>query len=560
MSRQRGRVLVIGSDTRAFLAVARSLGRAGVEVEATGLAREAPAARSSYVAAVHELPGYAGDGEAWLREMTALLDERRMDLLVPCPDWAVVALDRFRASLEPLARLAVPGSAALTAFMDKRATRDIADRLGVRAPAEWRFEAGDSLSALDGEPLPLVVKPASSFDPAEPLAKRAVVTASSRAELEAAVEREARQGTAIVQRRVAGVGVGVELLVSDGETLAAFQHERVHEPLGGGGSSYRRSVALDPELLAASRRMVAEVSYSGVAMVEFKREAETYWLMEVNPRFWGSLPLAVAAGADFPAALYELLVEGRRPARWDPVEGLYCRNLLADARWWGHALRSGGGLGQAQPLRDSIRLAGRAIRGRERLDTLTRDDPRPALGEMRGLLSAGVAAAIPRLAAWPPLRRLLGARARRRLREAASIVFLCRGNVCRSPFAEAVLAEHRERARIISAGTFPREGRPVPSEALAAAERLGVDLSTHRSRVADRRALRQADAVFLFDRRDWVSGRDLGVSPRRLHFVGSVDRDGPLEIADPWGRGEEAMVAAYARIRRALDFAFGPDR
>ncbi len=225
--------------------------------------------------------------------------------------------------------------------MDKCATRDVADRVGVPAPAEWRFGPGDPLDALDEERLPLVVKPSSSFDSANPEQKRLVVTVSTREELRAAVKSEARNGTAIVQRLVVGTGVGVELLARDGEVVAAFQHERVHEPLGGGGSSYRRSVALDPRLLADAQALLADVSYTGVAMVEFKCSGPDRWLMEANPRFWGSLPLAVAAGADFPAALYTLLVEGRPPVDWRSCTGIYCRNSIADAGWWRDTLRRG---------------------------------------------------------------------------------------------------------------------------------------------------------------------------------------------------------------------------
>ena len=557
MRRHRGRALVIGTDTRAFLAVVRSLGRAGIEVEATGLDDDAPAARSSYLAVVHELPRFAPGQGDWAEALAALLRERPMDLVIPCPDWAVFALDRSRSALEPLARLAIPSPLALATFMDKRRTRDLADRVGVPAPLEWRLASAAEVGALAGEPLPLVVKPCSSLDPRDPLAKRLVVKARTRAELAAAVEREAPHGPVIVQRNVTGPGVGVEVLASEGEVVAAFQHERVHEPIDGGGSSYRRSVALAPDLLEAAERLVAAVDLTGVAMVEFKQDGEVAWLMEVNPRFWGSLPLAVAAGADFPAALYDLLVEGRRPSAWHPVEGLHCRNLASDARWWRQTLRLGGRRAGAPAFlrlgRELAASARRALAGRERLDTLVRDDPAPGRAELARLVIRGRRAALLRAAAWPPLRRPLAARARRALRSPGAVVFLCRGNICRSPFAEAVLREQRPDAPIGSAGSFPRAGRPVPETAVEIAGGLGVDLGPHRSRVATRELLRDADAVFVFDLGDWASARDrYGVGLRRLHFVGALDRAAPLDIADPWGGNEEVMLATYERIRVAL--------
>src|SRR5690606_38589075 len=100
-------------------------------------------------------------------------------------------------------------------------------------------------------------------------------------------------GGALVQENFTGSGVGVELLAYQGEVLVAFQHVRVHEPLEGGGSSYRRSAALHPQLLAASKALMKALDYTGVAMVEFKFNFNTgdWVFIEINGRFWGSLPL-----------------------------------------------------------------------------------------------------------------------------------------------------------------------------------------------------------------------------------------------------------------------------
>ncbi len=174
------------------------------------------------------------------------------------------------------------------------------------------------------------------------------------------------------------------------------------------------------------------------------------------------------------------------------------------------------------------RLALRTFQGLERLDTLTRDDPLPAVAEGSELLKRGLRTVALRIAARGLPRRLLGARARRPLRRAGSVVFLCRGNICRSPFAAAVVREHRPRARIASVGSFPCAGRPAPPEAVAAATECGVDLSDHRSRVADPTALRKADAVFVFDHRDWATA-----------------------IRALWGEPPPAALCRQSRSRRA---------
>ena len=76
-------------------------------------------------------------------------------------------------------------------------------------------------------------------------------------------------------------------------------------------------------------------------MVEFRVDSATgeVVLMEVNGRFWGSLPLPVHAGVNFPYLLYRSVGLGT-PYRTETYrENLYCRQLSADAKWLWHMLR-----------------------------------------------------------------------------------------------------------------------------------------------------------------------------------------------------------------------------
>jgi predicted ATP-grasp superfamily ATP-dependent carboligase len=78
-------------------------------------------------------------------------------------------------------------------------------------------------------------------------------------------------------------------------------HRRVRElPASGGRSTCAESVN-DPELARAGRRLLDHLNWHGVAMAEFRRDDRdgSFRLMEINPKFWGSLELALAAGADF---------------------------------------------------------------------------------------------------------------------------------------------------------------------------------------------------------------------------------------------------------------------
>src|SRR5207253_3587624 len=111
-------------------------------------------------------------------------------------------------------------------------------------------------------------------------------------------------------------------------------HRRIRDvrPTGS-GSAVRESVAPEPGLREAALAILGSLRWRGVAMVEFRVKADgTPVFLEVNGRFWNSLPLAVYAGADFPALLAEMAERGDVEPRFDYRAGVRCRWLLGDFR------------------------------------------------------------------------------------------------------------------------------------------------------------------------------------------------------------------------------------
>ena len=153
-----------------------------------------------------------------------------------------------------------------------------------------------------------------------------------------------------------------------------------------------------------------------------------------------------------------------------------------------------------------------------------------------------------------PLRRR---RARERVMETVgpgSVLVLCHGNICRSPYAGALLLGHLERpARsraVVSAG-FILPGRTPPEHARAAAAGSAVDLSMHRSRVISDDMVRDAEMILVME----------PVQARRIRsmfpwFEGPVLLLGDFDpgaidtrtIRDPIDQSRAVFDEVYARI------------
>ena len=569
-----GSVLVLGDDPCSCLTIVRSLGRQGLRVVlGTQYPRSLPAS-SRYVSAVIPFPPYAARLDDWWNKLEEVLREKRFELVIPASDGGLVPIALARQRFEPLATLAVPGDFAFEHTYRKDKTLEMASGLGVPLPPGIFVHDRAALAALrdSGLDLPVVVKPVSSkiWRDGRRMDKT-VRLARSWEEAETYGAELLEIGGAIIQNAFRGIGVGQEFLADRGEILTALQHERVHEPLGGGGSYYRRTVPLDPEMLRHSRRMLEYMRWTGVAMIEYKLNRETgeFTLIEINGRFWGSLPVAVSAGVDFPADLYNLLVKGARPARTTYRANVYNRNLTSDLFWFAEnwrADRTNPHLIAVPRLRALLEWFN-IFTGREHWDTLTLDDPRPGLvdigrmvrkvgGKLQRKILGRVRTATARTGI---VRRLRERRARALLHQRPCILFMCYGNICRSPFA-AVYAQRLTGElgiaglQISSGGTYPKPGRCAPAEAVQAASAVGLDLLPHRSRVADDELIAGAGVILCMDfqnyrelRRDWPAAAD------RIFLLGSFDTDGALEIADPWGGAAGDFERCYARIAKSLD-------
>ncbi|OIB58367.1 ATP-grasp domain-containing protein [Natrialba sp. SSL1] len=176
-------------------------------------------------------------------------------------------------------------------------------------------------------------------------------------------------------------------LYDRGEPVATFQHrQRRGYSYAGGPSSYRESVRI-PALEEAGRTLLDALEWHGLAMVEFLRDEETgeFKLMEINPRFWSSLPFTVQTGADFPY-YYWLLATGEDERIDHSYEVGIGGHLLRGELLHLHSI-----LTADVPLVEKPRFSTalwdvcRSIVAEPRFDYLSRTDPKPFV---RDLLNA----------------------------------------------------------------------------------------------------------------------------------------------------------------------------
>jgi predicted ATP-grasp superfamily ATP-dependent carboligase len=328
------KVLVTDGANRVALAVVRALGRAGAQVsvvEQERFALKTPASfRSRFVARHDVLPTLADDGAF----IEALAERSRgQDILLPVSTNVVLACAAQRECFQ--ARLPIAPLNVLRRANDKSAVLAIARKAGVPIPVTYAPEDEEELhEVVSRVRLPAVVKLRDDAGTILEPGQRYAIGRNQIEVCDAYHRLHAMKAFPLIQEKVEGPGYGVGVLAEEGRILASFSHRRIREyPVTGGPSTLCVSVE-EPRMTDYAAKMIRELGWTGVAMVEFKKD-DDFRLMEVNPRFWGSLPLATRAGVNFPELLCRLAMGDaiKAPTRYDADVRLRFLPLDAAAAW-----------------------------------------------------------------------------------------------------------------------------------------------------------------------------------------------------------------------------------
>ena len=561
------KVLLLGFHTPAFLSVIRSLGRAGIEVHVAWHKPDSLALCSRYVHRVHSIPAYSKQDSSWKEALIDLMQREKFDLVIPCHDETVFPLQKHKTELEAYGRIYTISKESFAVLFDKIKTNELARKLGINVPKETvlyredREGAWEKIKAAQLD-FPIVLKPHSSYNDNDKPARIHVQIARRAEDLAPMLNSLLAYGPVIAQEFFIGKGVGVNFLLEEGKPLLVFQQELVHEPLQGGSGTYRKSTAVCPELERAALKIFSHLKYTGVAMAEFKVNPATgsWVLIEINARFWGSLPLALAAGANFPLALFELLTTGRTSVKNSYRRGIYARNLTADLSWQLKNLTAD----HKDPTLltvpvSKVLLTGfkNILTGKERIDTLALDDLKPfrrevfLLGQMAWeKIRANIEQ---RYMCLPIFLHLQRRKLAQKLPGAKSILFVCHGNLCRSVFAEHLLKKNAPSAEVRSAGFLPEEGRKPPAEALSLALEYGIDLSGHCSKRINEEMVSSSDLIFVFDYDNYKKFRqEYRQARKKVFLIGALLEEKQPFISDPWGKDMYYFRTIYKSINAAV--------
>jgi predicted ATP-grasp superfamily ATP-dependent carboligase len=274
-------VLITDAHYKNGLCAVRSLGRHGGTVVAAAPRRLAAGASSRFAAAHIVYPSPTRVDE-FLSVINRAVERHSIDVILPMSLELVEVFARNRHSLPDHVQIPIVEIDKFVVAADKVSAVSFARALGVPTPTIFADPS-------EVDRFPVVVKPS--------LGSGVVRYVNNAEELV-----EAFTPDSTIQEYLVGTGYGFSALFDGGVEKAFFMHRRVREyPVTGGASTAAESF-YDERLRDHGLKLLRALGWHGVAMAEFiydERDGK-FKLIEINPKFWGSLDLPVAAGVDFP--------------------------------------------------------------------------------------------------------------------------------------------------------------------------------------------------------------------------------------------------------------------
>ncbi len=538
MKSTRHRILLIGTNERAALSVTRSLGQQNtLNVVIARFGPKAPACYSRWCQQSYQITSPESNLAASFAELKGLIRHEDVSAVLPINDQATELVYHHYQDLKDRVKILGPKPDTYYLAQDKYALKEIATASGIDYPETICLSELEQLQAYQGN-YPVYLKPRFSAVIYRGRVERfGVLKARSAADMRGFVRDHLGKVNVLVQREAAGEGIGLNVFAGEGQVIDVNLNQRLHEPGDGGGSSYRRSMPVDDQLRQVAATISRELDFTGVMMIEMKRQGDRLTLMEINPRFWGSLPLTVESGHDFPAYLVEyILNDNTRRGHFRPI---YARNLLKDLKWTVRHLSVPNVLQFGlSPLRVLLR--------KEVYDVERISDPLAGIAQFGPIFNkTGARLRLGLRHAW---NHVIGFECLEKFSPDDDLIFLCRGNINRSAFAEHYLRQiHQVESR--SCSLIDRAGRLCSDECESLAkQKYGVDMRQHRSTPLAQLQpdLTGQEVIIVFDRKlyTWTQNK---LGKCRVYLLE------PENVEDPYGHDRAFHAETFERIKRKID-------
>lgn len=295
-----GKILLTDGAYKHTLASAISLKKAGYEVHVMG--KNTNVCRFSFFVDKFITNKYFYQYD--IDDLLALLTVENYDVILPVSGKSVKFLSIHSERIEKVSKFFISDTSSIETALDKISSSKKAFELSINTiPSAYSDNIDELYRKAKKMKFPLVLKSKDE------LKKSSVYYVNNESDLKRAICKyyALYDFLPLIQQYIEGDGFGYFSLNKNGIPLLNFAHKRIREAPATGGVSSCAEYYDGLDVIESGQKLMAELRWNGLSMVEFKRDnlSGKLYLMEINPKLWGSLDLAIQCLADFPLKYVE---------------------------------------------------------------------------------------------------------------------------------------------------------------------------------------------------------------------------------------------------------------
>lgn len=302
------KVLVTSGWLRSTWAIARNLAKHGLEVHVGDFQDICMTSVSKHVRGSFKYPAHDKDPEAFVASVIEYIIETGIGTYIPSHEEGFVVA-KFIDSFPERVKIPVGTYDQIMQFHLKGRLVELAQQIDVPTPFTCTFQSKrDFLTHATSIDLPAIVKKQDSNGAHGVAICRTANDLTTNWE-DITAGNTAKDDLPVIQEYLENKTIyAASALARDGEVLATFVRRNLREKEPFGGACVRCESVEFPEIVSCVHKLIGKNGYTGVCMFEFLVDDENptsdYWLIDANPRYWGTTSHAIDCGVEFPYLQY----------------------------------------------------------------------------------------------------------------------------------------------------------------------------------------------------------------------------------------------------------------
>lgn len=303
-------VIVTNAKNRIAYGIVKSLGQKGIRVFTSDFASLSMAFASRYSQAHFLYPSPFKEQESFIDCLIKHVHRLNADVLIPVFEETFL-LSKFKQEVSKHVRIVLPDYQQILVAHNKDKWLPIAKKMKIPVPESFSIEdLRSNVEKIRQLRFPVLIKPKQGGG------AWGIVQLDSLGELEMLLENKSHVGLPwerfFVQEMLRGQVHCVAMLFNKGQIRGHVVYKQLRDyPVSGGQATLRVSVH-HPEVVEHLKKLLEKLNWHGMCQADFLVEQHTGipYLIDLNPRFWGSLIQGIASGVDFPFLVYKMAVDG----------------------------------------------------------------------------------------------------------------------------------------------------------------------------------------------------------------------------------------------------------